>query len=275
MSTATRVSTKVAVIAITAVLYALAKGATAFISTPWGVGQLLIGIFVPAFMAVVAHTLSVAVGAGMGTFLGDLFFLTPLGQTNPALSLVAGVPANFLAFLLFGWFVKKYRSWSAFVAATVSFVTLGNFIAGFSVVVIGSALFTNLQKLFSAFNPAGLILGFTLFWASTMIPAILIAVPLLVRAVRPLRGRSSVLTDYPSWSAAGVKSQLRTSIIFAIVFLLLGVFFFVASPGSLVIFPGLTSYFVVAVVSVLILGPLAGAIAGSRLPGGRDGSKNI
>lgn len=261
--------------AITAVLYALAKGATAFISTPWGVGQLLIGIFVPAFMAVMSDTLSAAIGAGLGTFLGDVFFLTPLGQTNPVLSLVAGVPANFVAFLLFGWFVKKYRSWPAFVAGTVSFVTLGNLIAGFSVVVLGSALFSNLQKFFSAFNPAGLILGYTLFWTSTMIPAILIAVPLLARAVKPLEGRSSILSDYPSWSDVSVKNRLTVSVVFSIALLALGAVFFLASPSTLAIFPGLTTYFVITLVSVLILGPIAGAIAGSRIVGGRDGSKNF
>src|SRR5208283_4742336 len=115
-SSSTPVTSKVAIIAMTAVLYAVAKAATGYVPTPWGVGQLLIGIFVPAFFAVVADTWSVAIGAGLGTFIGDSLFLG--GSTNPALSLIAGVPANFFAFLLFGWFVKRYKSWSGFVAAT-------------------------------------------------------------------------------------------------------------------------------------------------------------
>src|SRR2546428_10439457 len=123
------ISTYVVVMALTAALYAIAKGLTSFALTPFGVGQLLIFIFVPAFFAVVSPTLAVAIGAGLGTFLGDVLFLTPAGSTNPALSLVAGVPANFIAFLLFGWFVKRYRSWPAFVAATLSLVTLRDPIA--------------------------------------------------------------------------------------------------------------------------------------------------
>src|SRR5438445_13705396 len=135
-------SSYVVAIALTAALYAIAKGLTSFALTPFGVGQMLIFIFVPAFFAVVSPTLAVAIGAGLGTFLGDVLFLTPAGSTNPALSLVAGVPANFIAFLLFGWFVKRYRSWPAFVAATVSFVTLRNLIAATSLVLFGSAVFT-------------------------------------------------------------------------------------------------------------------------------------
>lgn len=266
---------KVAVIAITAILYAMAKAATSFIPTPWGVGQLLIGIFIPAFLAVVANTLSVAIGAGLGTFLGDTFFLTPAGSTNPALSLIAGVPANFVAFLLFGWFVKKYRSWPAFVAATVSFVTLGNLIAAANVVLFGAAVFAPLSALVSAFNLASLILGFTVFWASTMIPAILIAVPLLVRAVRPLQGRSSILADYPSWSDSGAKNRVGVSVLLSIALLALGAVFFLAAPSTAAIFPGFTTYFVITLFSIVILGPLVGAIAGSKMAGESSGSKNL
>src|SRR5712691_5106418 len=260
-------SSRVAIIALTAVLYTVAKGITGSIPTPWGVGQLLIGIFVPAFMAVVADTLSVAVGAGLGTFLGDVIFLTPAGSTNPALSLIAGVPANFVAFLLFGWFVKRYRSWPAFVAATVSFVTLGNLIAATSLVLFGAAVFTPVNYLITNFTPPALILGFTVFWTSTMIPAILIMVPILVRAVRPLQGRSPIITDYPSWSGGPMKNQLITSVIFGAIFIVLGALFFVASPSTLGLFPGVTTYFVITVASVIILGPLAGAIAGTKLVG--------
>ena len=64
-------ASKVALIAITAALYAVAKGLTAFIPTPFGVGQFLLFIFVPAFFAITGDTLSAAIGAGIGTFLGD------------------------------------------------------------------------------------------------------------------------------------------------------------------------------------------------------------
>jgi len=261
------ISAYVVTMALTAALYAIAKGLTSFALTPFGVGQLLIFIFVPAFFAVVSPTLAVAVGAGLGTFLGDVLFLTPAGSTNPALSLVAGVTANFVAFLLFGWFVKRYRSWPAFVAATVSFVTLGNLIAATSLVLFGAAVFTPVNYLITHFTLPALILGFTVFWTSTMIPAILIMVPLLVRAVRPLQGRSPIITDYPSWSGGAMKNQLTTSVIFGAIFVALGALFFLASPSTLGLFPGVTTYFVITVASVIIIGPLAGTIAGTKQVG--------
>jgi len=261
----TTVATKIAIMAITAVLYAVAKALTSFIPTPFGVGQLLIGIFVPAFMAVVADTFSVAVGAGLGTFIGDAVFLTPQGSTNPALSLIAGVPANFVAFLLFGWFVKRYKSWPAFVAATVSFVTLGNLIAATSIVLFGASVFTALGPLTRAYSLTSLVLGFTVFWTATMIPAILVAVPILVRAVKPLEGRSPIISYYPSWSLVSARTQAVTSAFFAVLLLVLGVLYFVVAPSSLAaVFPGLEDFLVVAVASLILLGPVVGVIAGSK-----------
>ena len=144
-----------AIVVMTAVLDAIGKWFSAFIPTPWGVGQLLVGIFLPAFMAVTSDTLSVAAGAGLGTFVGDFFV-----QTNPTLSLIAGVPANFLAFLLFGWFVKKYKTWPSFVAATVIFVSLGNLMAAVLV-------FLFIQSRTGAVLPSSAIMGLTIFWNTT------------------------------------------------------------------------------------------------------------
>ncbi len=247
------VATKVSIIAITAVLYAVGKAMTAFIPTPWGVGQLLIGIFLPAFFAVVSETLPVAVGAGLGTFIGDTLVLAPLGLTTPVLSLVAGVPANFVGILLLGWFAKKYRSWAGFVAATISFVTLGNLIAAFAVV-----LFLGL--------PTALILGLTVFWNTTAIPAILVAVPILVRASRPLFGRSRILSNDPAWDLAGKSRQTALALAFGVLFLILGVIFFVAAPPNTIAnWPGLSTYFALAAAIVIIVGPITSVVAGTRL----------
>jgi hypothetical protein len=247
---------RVAVIALTAILYTIGKWITAGIQTPWGVGQLLIGIFLPAFMAVTADTLSVAIGAGLGTFVGDIFV-----RTNPLLSLLAGVPANFVAFLLFGWFVKKYKSWPAFVAGTVAFVTLGNLIAAINVYLF-------LPVALGASVPSSAILGLTVFWNTTSIPAILIAVPILVRAVRPLTGRSRILTYYPAWSSSIGGKQTIYAVAFALLYAAFGGLIFLISPASVATAPGL-GYFAVAAVVVLVFGPLSSMIAGSRA-----GSKN-
>lgn len=245
------VSSKVAVIVIVAALYAVGKALTAFIPTPWGIGQFLIGLFIPAFFAVVSDTIPVAIGAGLGTFVGDVVFLTPLGETTPILSLVAGVPANFFAFLLFGYFVKKYASWPAFVACTVCFVTLGNLIAAISVVEFLSL-------------PRGLILGLTVFWNIGAIPAVIVGVPLLVRATNPLMGRSNVLRHPASWSSSVGGRKTMVALAFSGLFVLLGAVLFLEAPATLANWPGLVLYFALAAAVVLIFGPIAGLLAGAR-----------
>jgi hypothetical protein len=261
---ASSVSAKVSIIAVTAVLYVIGKGITAYIPTPWGVGQLLVGIFLPAFLAVVTDTLPVAIGAGIGTFAGDVLVLTPLGLTNAPLSLIAGVPSNFLAFLLFGWFVKKYRTWSGFVAATVAFVTLGNFIAAVMVVRFASLVFAPAAGL-ANFNAVNVVLGFTVFWNMTSIPAILIAVPILIRAVRPLFGRSQIIKYEPHWTGPTSGRQVAISLAFAAFFLVLCVVFLIGfyEPVS-PLWGGLYTYVPVASLLVLVFAPLVSVIAGAK-----------
>jgi hypothetical protein len=247
----TSLASRVAVIAIVAALYAVGKALTAYIPSPWGIGEFLIGLFIPAFFAVVSETFPVALGAGLGTFVGDVFFLTPLKETTPVLSLVAGVPANFVAFLLFGWFVKRYRSWPAFVASTVCFVTLGNLIAAVNVVEFLAL-------------PQGLILGFTLFWNIGAIPAVIVGVPILLRATQPLMGRSTILKYGASWSGNVGPRQTAAALGFSALFVIFGAVLFLGAPGTLSSWPGLGLYFAIAAAVVVIFGPLAGLLAGSK-----------
>ena len=241
--------TKVAAVVITTALYAVGKWITAFVPTPWGVGQLLVGIFLPAYMAVVADTFSVAVGAGLGTFVGDFFV-----QTNPTLSLIAGVPANFIAFLFFGWFVKKYRSWPSFVAATVVFVSLGNLMAAVLVYLfIGATIGTTL--------PTSAIAGLTIFWNTTSIPAILIMVPILIRATRPLVGRSRLLSDFPEWPNEIGTGGYVVALAFALVYTAVGGAIFLFVPSSVSSAPGL-AYFIVGALMVALFGSISSLVAG-------------
>jgi len=252
-------ATKLAVVVITTVLYAIGKWMTAFIPTPWGVGQLLVGIFLPAFMAVTSDTLSVAVGAGLGTFVGDFFV-----QTNPTLSLIAGVPANFIAFLLFGWFVKRYKSWPSFVAGTIIFVSLGNLIAAVQV-------FLFIKSTIGATLPSSAIMGLTIFWNTTSIPAILIGVPVLVRAARPLYGRSRILSDYPQWSSSIGARGYAVALVFAFLYCALGGAIFLLVPSSVDVSPGL-AYFVVGALLVIVFGSISNLVGGSgKRPGNAAG----
>ncbi len=248
-------STKVAIIALTAALYAVGKAVTGFISTPWSVGEILVAAFLPAFMVVVSETVPVAVGTGIGTFIGDYFV-----RTTPILSLVAGVPANFIAILLLGWFVKKYKSWPSFVAATVSFLTLGNLIAAVNLV-----LFLKL--------PIGLILGFVVYWNATGIPAIIVAVPLLVRAVRPMFGRSRIITNPPEWSAIVGRRDVVVALLFPTLYTIIGAVIFLTASGSVAALSSnglsIIGYYAVAASLVIIFGPLSSLVAGAR-----TGTKN-
>lgn len=246
------ITSQVSVIAISAALFALAKGITAYIRTPWGVGELFIASFIPIFFAVTADALPAALGAGIGSFLGDIFFLVPLGATTPFFAITVGAPANFVATLMIAVFVKKYRSWTAFVAATICFYTFGNFIAG--------ALLWWLAPLPSV----SLILGFTVFWDMTSIPAILIGVPALIRATRPIIGRSKILRYSPDWSGIG-RRQMAVSLVFSLLFVALGGAIFLFAPSTVVGWPGLATYFAIAGVVVLVFGPLASFLTGKRV----------
>lgn len=245
------ISTKVSVIAIVAALYAVGKALTGPIPFAYSVGEVLIAIFIPAFFVVVSDTIPVAIGAGIGTFLGDYFV-----RTTPAASLVAGVPANFVAILLFGVFVKRYRSWPAFVAAAVAFVTLGNLIAAVNVVLYFAL-------------PTGWIPGFVVAWNITGIPAIIVGVPVLVRAVRPLFGRSRMLTNLPDWSGTIRRRELAISLVFPILYVVLGAVVYAINGLGLGL--GQTGsgtsgliYFGFAAAVVLVFGPLSGLIGGGR-----------
>jgi len=244
------VTVQVSVIAISAALFAVAKGLTAYIRTPWGPGQLFIAAFIPVFFALTADTLPAAIGAAAGSFLGDMIFLVPLGATTPFFALTVGAPANFIAIFLLSAFVKRYGSWSAFVAATVCFLTLGNLIAG--------ALLVYLFPL-----PVQDMLGFTVYWDMTSIPAILIGVPILVRATLPTIGRSKVLKYTPQWSRVG-RNQILVSLVFSLAFVALGGVIFLLAPGLVAFWPGLATYFALAAALVVIFGPLANMAAGLR-----------
>lgn len=245
-------ATWVSVAAITAGLYAVGKALTGPIPFSFSVGEVLIAIFIPAFLVVVCDTIPVAIGAGMGTFLGDYFV-----RTTPIISLVAGVPANFIAILLLGLFVKRYKSWSSFVAAVVAFVTLGDLIAAVDLVVYLGL-------------PTSWILGFVVAWNITGIPAIILGVPVLVRAVKPLYGRTRILTSLPDWSGVIGRRQIVKSLIFPMLYAILGIALYALDSGAVVSLSssgsGLAgiSYFAFAAVLVFVFGPLGGAIGGTK-----------
>ncbi|MEM2909491.1 MAG: ECF transporter S component [Nitrososphaerota archaeon] len=177
-------SKTVALIAICAALYAAAAAATSPIPTPWGVGHFRPGVIVPALFALISTPLVAGTGAAIGTFMAS-FILATFGLSNPALSLVSGVPGNLVGFYLLGWLLSKGRTWRSFVSSSIVSLFVGNFIAAtgvtayFSFVVPTWAAWTINEKLLT-------ILGLTLFWMVTMIPFVVALVPPLYRGIAPI-----------------------------------------------------------------------------------------
>jgi ECF-type riboflavin transporter, S component len=174
----------VAAAATCAALYAIVNILTSPIRTPWGVGEFRPGVVIPAFYALIFGPVPAAVGAGLGSFIGDMVSLVATGGSNPLLALVAGGVGNFLGFLVLGWVYEKIKGWKGFVAGTTSGLFVGNLWAAGGVV-------------FLLHLPLDLILGFLLFWFGTMFPFVIILVPGLIRAMRPYASKLSVNSAYP------------------------------------------------------------------------------
>ncbi|MBS7610124.1 ECF transporter S component [Candidatus Bathyarchaeota archaeon] len=171
----------IALIAISAALYAAAIAVTAPIPTPWGVGHFRPGVVVPAFFAVVCGPMIGGAGAALGCFIGD-YALSLFGLTDPLLSLIAGVPGNFVGFYMLGWFTSRYKSWLAFQVGSLISLIVGNLIAASGVV----AYLTFIIPIWAPWPQdvkIATVLGFTLFWFSTMLPFVVPLVPILVRRV--------------------------------------------------------------------------------------------
>jgi len=121
-------SLEVALIISCAALYALAITATAPIPTPWGVRHFRPGIVVPALFAVISTPRIAGLGAAIGTFVGS-FILSLFGLSNLILSLISGVPGNFIGFYMLGYLLSRYRSWGSFIVSSFTSLFIGNFIA--------------------------------------------------------------------------------------------------------------------------------------------------
>jgi uncharacterized membrane protein len=180
----------VAAIAICAALYAAAIAVTAPIPTPWGVGHVRPGVVVPAFFALVYGPYVGGLGAALGTFIGSVI-LASVGLSNPFLSLVSGVPGNFVGFFILGYLMSRVRSWYRFVWSALISLFFGNLVAAAGVV----SFFTLIVARWASWSieaKLGTVGGLTLFWLSTMLPFVLIVVPALLRVTAPILSRGGV-----------------------------------------------------------------------------------
>jgi hypothetical protein len=102
------------------------------------------------------------------------------------------------------------------------------------------------------------------FWNTTSIPAILVGVPVLIRAVQPLYGRTAILSYEPRWIGSITTRQTAIALAFAGAFVVLGAAFFLSAlPNPTAGFGPF--YFELAAAIVLVFAPITGVIAGSKL----------
>ncbi|MGC8911289.1 MAG: hypothetical protein ACP5K8_04375 [Nitrososphaeria archaeon] len=172
--------------ALCATLYASLIALTAGIPTPWGVGHFRPAVVIPALFALIAGPWIAAVGAALGTQIGSFILPTGLG---PLGSFVSGLPGNFFGFLLYGFILRRFRSWTGFVVGTIMGTLVGNLIAASGVVF----WLTVIVPRWAGLSSEALLLtvfGLTMFWEVTMVPFILLTVPPITAALRPLENHT-------------------------------------------------------------------------------------
>ncbi len=201
-----------------AALYAVAIAITAYVPTPWGVGQFRPGVVVPAIYAFIGGASVAGWGAAVGTFLGSFILQAAGTGLGPLGSLVSGSPANFVGFYLLGWFVTKFKSWNAFILGSFVSLLIGNLVAAAGVAFYLTYVLSTWATMMLDVK-IGTIVGLTLSWTVTMIPFVLVVVPLVVTALNKA-GLSTVEVSY-------LRSGTSKDLIYpsAIVAVILGVIY--------------------------------------------------
>lgn len=171
----------VAAMAMCAGLYAVGSYLTAYIPSPWGVGQFRPAVIIPVFFAVIFGPMTGGVGAAIGTFIADSL---KYGYPYPG-SYLAAVWGNLIGFYLFGWLLKNKFSWRRFVTASNITLTLANAIVAFLYVFLFLVLYSGNPKYVAMPVDVQIFfsVGLTIWWFVTMLPFVLLVTPLLIRAV--------------------------------------------------------------------------------------------
>ncbi|MEM5825399.1 MAG: hypothetical protein QXX58_03090, partial [Thermofilaceae archaeon] len=163
-----------ALVSLNAALYACGAYATAYIQSPWGMGQFRPAIVIPSVFAVLFGPWVGGVGAALGTLVADSIKHGTLYLP----SLIAAVPSNFAAFFLLGKLLEGRFRWPRFITASLLCLLLGN--------ALCAVLYTSYKAAIGALPVQmipGLSVGLTTWWFSTMIPFQLLAVPPILRGL--------------------------------------------------------------------------------------------
>lgn len=173
-------SLQVVATAFNAALYAIGAFVTAYIPSPWGIGQFRPAVIIPAFFASIFGPWVGGTGAAMGTLIADS---VKHGQLYPG-SLIAAVPGNFIGFFIFGYVLRRKFNWARFITVTNLTLVIANLIVAFLYVFAFKLLYTGAPA-YTALSSDALIMlsvGLTVFWFVTMLPFVLLVTPPLIVA---------------------------------------------------------------------------------------------
>jgi len=176
-----------------AALYAVGSYATAYIPSPWGMGQFRPAVIIPSFFAVIFGPLPAGVGAAMGTLIADSVKHGRLYEG----SLIAAVPGNFIGFYLLGYIVKRKFTWGRFILASNLTLTVANFIVATLYIFAFKVLYAHALNLpLDALT--FLVIGLTIWWFVTMLPFVLLVTPPLIKVAA---------SSFPSIVPKGVRTH--------------------------------------------------------------------
>lgn len=164
----------VAFTSLGAALYFVGSYATAYIQSPWGLGQFRPAVIIPSIFALLLGPVVGGLSAAIGTLIAD----SVKHATLYIPSLVAAVPSNFLAFYLFGKLLQRRFRWPRFIVASVLALGIGN--------ALCAVLYTLYQATIGVVSIEllpGLSVGLTIWWFSTMLPFQLLVVPPVLKAL--------------------------------------------------------------------------------------------
>jgi uncharacterized membrane protein len=163
---------KTSMTAINAALYVVFGGFTNLGIVVYGV-RFWPAVIVPAVFAVLFGPLVGGIGAAIGIFIADVVY----GHGNALLSLIVGVPANFLFGAIIGYAQRKF-SWRKYFILAFAGLTAGS-------LYIGISLWAFTQFFISYLGSNwGIVLGLSaaLWTFVSEIPFLIIVVPVVVKA---------------------------------------------------------------------------------------------
>lgn len=167
--------------AINAALYAVGSFTTAYIPSPWGIGQFRPAVVIPGFFAVIFGPWAGGIGAALGTLIADSI---KHGGLYPG-SILAAVPGNFIGFFMLGYFLRKKFNWARFITATNVSLLVANAVVAFLYVFVYKTFYAQASAFTQATGDAliALSVGLTIFWFVTMLPFVLLLVPPIISVV--------------------------------------------------------------------------------------------